>query len=87
MSFCIVRMVRTEACIAPGVGQKPFAKRPLLLNEICGGEYIWPKDKPFIAFQPPAPAIIPRWKARLVDLSIAAMLALISWAIYELVLR
>jgi hypothetical protein len=64
-----------------------IAKRPLLLNEICGGEYIWPKDKPFIAFQPPAPAVIPRWKTRLVDLSIAAMLALIAWAFYEFVLR
>ncbi len=64
-----------------------IAKRPLLLNGICGGEYIWPKDKPFIAFQPPAPAVVLRWKARLVDLSIAAMLGLIGWAFYEFVLR
>ena len=47
----------------------------------------WPKDKPFIAYKPPAPAVVPRWKARLVDLSIAAMLALIAWALYEYVLR
>ena len=64
-----------------------IAKRPHLVNELCGGEYIWPKDKPFIAFQPPAPAAVPRWKARLVDLSIVAMLALIAWAFYEYVLR
>ncbi len=63
------------------------AKRPLLVNEICGGEYIWPKDKPFIAFPSPVPAADPRWKARLVDLSIAAMLALIGWGLYEFVLR
>ena len=59
-----------------------IAKRLHLVNEICGGEYIWPKDKPFIAYEPPAPAVIPRWKARLADLSIAAMLALIACAFY-----
>ena len=64
-----------------------IAKRPLLLSEICGGEYIWPKDRPFIAFQPPAPAVVPRWKPRFVDLSIAATLALVAWGFYELVLR
>ncbi|MGO9058025.1 MAG: hypothetical protein ACLQU2_11675 [Candidatus Binataceae bacterium] len=64
-----------------------IARRPQLVDEICGGEYIWPKDKPFIAFQPPAPAVIPRWKTWLVDLSIAMMLALIGWGFYEFVLR
>ncbi len=64
-----------------------IAKRSHFVNELCGGEYIWPKDKPFIDFQPPAPAVIPRWKARLVDLSIAVMLAVIAWAFYEFVLR
>ncbi len=64
-----------------------IAKRPLLLNEICGGEYIWPKDKPFVAFQPPAPAVVRRWKARLVDLSIAVALGLIGWGFYEFALR
>ncbi|MGB8738271.1 MAG: hypothetical protein WCD20_19490 [Rhodomicrobium sp.] len=63
-----------------------IAKRPLLLDGICGGEYIWPKDKPFIAYEAPAPAAIPRWKARLVDLSIAAMLMLIAWGLYQYVL-
>ena len=53
---------------------------------LCGGEYIWPKDKPFIAYEAPAPAAIPRWKARLVDLSIAAMLMLIAWGLYQYVL-
>jgi hypothetical protein len=64
-----------------------IGKRPHLVNELCGGEFSWPKDKPFIAFQPPAPAVVPRWKARLVDLSIAAMLAVIAWGFYEFVLR
>ncbi len=64
-----------------------IARRPQLVNELCGGEYIWPKDKPFIAWQPSAPAVVPRWKARLVDLSIAVALGLIAWAFYEFVLR
>jgi len=64
-----------------------IAKRPPLLDEICDGEYIWPKDKPFMAYEPPAPAVIPRWKVRLVNLSIAAMLALIVWGVCEFVLR
>ncbi len=58
-----------------------------LVNERCGGEFVWPKDRPFIAFQPPAPAVVPRWKARVVDLSIAAMLAVIAWGFYEFVMR
>ena len=64
-----------------------IASRPQLVNEICGGEFVWPKDSPFIAFQPPAPAVIPRWKARLVDLSIAVVLVLIAWGFYEFVLH
>jgi hypothetical protein len=64
-----------------------IGKRLHLVSDLCGGEYIWPKDKPFIVFQAPAPAVIPRWKARLVDLSIAAMLGLIAWGFYEFVLR
>jgi hypothetical protein len=64
-----------------------IAKRLHLVNELCGGEYVWPKDKPFIAYEPPAPAIVPRWKTRLVDLSIAVMLALAGWAFYEFMMR
>jgi hypothetical protein len=64
-----------------------IAKRLHLVNELCGGGYIWPKDKPFEAYKPPAPAVIPRWKARLVDLSIAVMLALVAWGLYEFVFR
>jgi hypothetical protein len=68
--------------------QREFiGKRLHLINELCDGEYIWPKDKPFIAYKPPAPATMPRWKARLVDLSIAATLALMVWGIYNLVVR
>lgn len=64
-----------------------IAQRPLVVNELCGGEFVWPEDKPFIAFESPAPAVIPRWKARLVDLSIVAALGLIAWGVYEFVLR
>ena len=64
-----------------------IGKRLHLINEVCSGEYIWPKDKPFMAYKPPAPAAITRWKARLVDLSIVATLGLIGWGIYEFVFR
>src|SRR5271165_3917331 len=64
-----------------------IGKRLHLVNELCGGEFVWPKDKPFIAYKPPAPAIVPRWKARFVDLSIAVVLALVGWAFYEFVMR
>jgi hypothetical protein len=67
--------------------QEFIAKRPQFVNDICGGEYVWPKDKPFISWQLPAPAEIPRWKARLVDGSIAVALGLIAWVLYEFVLR
>jgi hypothetical protein len=64
-----------------------IGKRLHLVSDLCGGEYIWLKDKPFVAYEPAAPAVVPRWKARLVDLSIAATLGLIAWAFYEFVLR
>ncbi len=64
-----------------------IGKRLHLVNDLCGGEFVWPKDRPFTAFQPPAPAVVPRWKARLVDLSIAVALGLFGWGFYEFVLR
>jgi hypothetical protein len=68
--------------------QREFiAKRLHLVNELCGGEFVWPKDKAFVAFQAPAPGVVPRWKARLVDLSIAMVLALIGWELYAFVVR
>lgn len=39
-----------------------LVKRAPLVGEICGGEYVWPKDRPFIAYESPAPAVLPRWK-------------------------
>lgn len=62
-------------------------KRAHLIGEICGGDYVWPRDKPFTAYESPAPAVLPRWKKWLVDLSIAAMLMLAAYAFYEFVLR
>jgi hypothetical protein len=62
-------------------------KRADLLRDKCGGEPVWPKDKPFAAYEPPAPAVLPRWKVRLADLTIAAVMGLIGWGVYEFVLR
>ncbi len=62
-------------------------RRGDIVRDICGGEFVWPKDKPFVVWTAPAPVVIPRWKARMVDLSIAAVLALIGWGFYEYVFR
>ncbi|MFZ1110283.1 MAG: hypothetical protein WAN43_18285 [Rhodomicrobium sp.] len=58
-------------------------RRGDFVREHCGGEFVWPKDKPFAVWNAPAPAVIPRWKARMVDLSIAIGLGLIGWGLYE----
>jgi hypothetical protein len=58
-----------------------------LIDKRCSGEYVWPKDKPFVAHTPPAAAPLPRWKARLVDLAIVVVLGLTVWGLYELLLR
>ena len=62
-------------------------RRGDIVREHCGSEFVWPPGKPFIVWKAPAPAVVPRWKARMVDLSIAAILALIGWGFYEYVLR
>lgn len=62
-------------------------KRADLLRDKCDGEPVWAKDKPFAAYEPPPPAVLPRWKVRLADLTIAAVLGLIGWGVYEFVLR
>ena len=64
-----------------------IANRSNFINGLCGGAYTWPKDKAFISCEPPARIVIPRWKARAIDLSIAAVLALIGWGFYEYVVR
>ena len=58
-----------------------------LVAEQCGGEFTWSEDRPFAAHSPAVAPRLPRWVVRLVDLSIAAMLALIGWGLYKFVLR
>jgi hypothetical protein len=84
---CADAMLTDMALLHDRLQREFIGKRLHLVNELCGGEIVWPKDRPFIAYQPPAPAVVPRWKARLVDLSIAAMLGLIGWGLYEFVRR
>ncbi|MGO9473871.1 MAG: hypothetical protein ACLPWS_10785 [Rhodomicrobium sp.] len=64
-----------------------ISKRRDLVYAICDGEFSWPKDKPFVADRRPETAAVPQWLARAIDLSIAAVLGLIGWGIYELLLR
>ena len=67
--------------------RREFIGRDDVVRALCEGEFVWPPGKPFIAFQPAAPLVIPRWKARLIDVSIALGLALIGWGFYEYVMR
>jgi hypothetical protein len=68
--------------------QREFiAKRPYLVSDKCDGAYLWPKDKPFVTYTPSAPAVVPRWQALLVDVSIAVVLGLIGCGLYELLGR
>ena len=84
---CAVTTLSDMALLHDRLQREFIGKRLHLVNELCGGKFVWPKDKAFVAHEPPAQAVMPRWKARLVDLSIAAMLGLIVWGIYEFVLR
>ena len=58
-----------------------------LIDKRCGGEYVWPKDKPFVAHTPPVAAPLPRRMARLVDVAIAVVLGLIAAGLYLLLVR
>jgi hypothetical protein len=64
-----------------------ISKRLSVVAERCDGEFVWPKDRPFVAYTPPVAAPLPRWKARLVDLAIFVVLGLTGWGLYELLLR
>jgi hypothetical protein len=61
--------------------------RPYFLGEKCDGEWIWPKEKPFTAFKPPAPVIVPPWLNWAMNLSIAALFGALGFAFYWFVAR
>ena len=60
-----------------------IARRDALVHEICNGEYVWPRDKAFIAYKPPAPRALlrPVW---ITDLLIGAVLVLAGLGLYWL---
>ena len=64
-----------------------IARRDEVVNKICHGGYVWRKDKPFVAYEPPAQLAAPRWLVRVVDLSVVAVLGLIGWGLYWLLLQ
>ncbi|MGO9170793.1 MAG: hypothetical protein ACLP7P_02340 [Rhodomicrobium sp.] len=63
------------------------ANRDALVRDICDGEFVWPKDKPFKAYTPPVASAVPRWMERLADLAVVAVLGLLGWGLYWLLLR
>jgi hypothetical protein len=64
-----------------------LVKRDDFVRERCGGDYIWPKDEPFTPYDLPKPPALPRWLDWLVNASVAALLGLIGFGVYWLVLR
>ncbi len=64
-----------------------IAKRPHLVEATCNGEYKWPEGKPFTAYEPPAPVVIPPWMNWLINLSIAAVLGAMGFGFYWMVVR
>jgi len=58
-----------------------------LIEERCGGEYVWPKGRSFVAHAPTISAAPPRWMLRLVDLAIVVVLGLIVAGLYLLLIR
>jgi hypothetical protein len=64
-----------------------LSKQRSLVAERCDGEFVWPKDRPFVAYTPQAAAPLPRWKTRLVDLAIVLLLGLTGWELYALLMR
>jgi len=59
-------------------------KRWDLVADKCGGEHAWPKDRPFVAYTPPAPATVPRWLVHLGDVVMVVVLGLIAGGLYLL---
>jgi hypothetical protein len=64
-----------------------IANRPHLVENKCNGGYVWPQEKPFQAYEPPAPMVLPPWMDWLINLSIAAMFGAAGFAFYWLVVR
>lgn len=62
-------------------------RRGDIVHEICCGEFVWQPGKAFKPFAPPEPAAVPRWAEWLVNASIAALLTLLGFGFYALVMR
>ncbi len=60
-----------------------IVKRADLLHEICDGEAVWPKNRAFVAFEPPARPHVPLWMGWTMDVVIWAVVALIAYEIYR----
>jgi hypothetical protein len=63
-------------------------KRDALVLEYCGGEFKWPEDKaPFAAHVPPTLTAPPAWHEWVSNLIVAAVVALLGFGFYWLLLR
>jgi hypothetical protein len=63
-------------------------RRAQLINDQCDGEYVWPEDRPFVAYDPADAAAPPsRWINWLANLVVTVVLGLMAWVAYWLLLR
>ena len=61
-----------------------IARRDMVLRDRCQSSYLWSKRKRFAAYRPPAPAVVPKWKDRLVNATVAALFGLIGFGLYRI---
>jgi hypothetical protein len=64
-----------------------ITKRSFLLERLCDGAPVWPEDKPFDAYKPPAPAVLSPWVEWGSNLIVATVLGVVGFGFYWLVVR
>jgi hypothetical protein len=62
-------------------------RRPDLVTEQCGGEFLWPDDRLFVAYEPPPRLAKPWWFEWAVNAVVVGVLGLLGFGFYWLLLR
>jgi hypothetical protein len=64
-----------------------IAKRDDLVHTACHGEYVWPKDKRFVAYELPAPISLPSWANWAANALAVMIFGLCGFALYWLLIK